>query len=139
MFLILACAGYAYRVNARRADDDPKKRDFDPLAVVLAPITFPFLVALTFFIFILMALLFGLILILFVIALIGAREPFIFKWLGRKMIAVGNRLLEINTFLIRLFWRRRVVQPEAQRSPSQPGTPPPSSPYNLDSLASRFA
>jgi ABC-type multidrug transport system permease subunit len=125
----VACAWFAYSVDTRRADDDPQKRDFDPLAVVLAPITFPFLFVLAVFIFILRALLFGLILILFAMALIGAREPFIFKWLGRKMIAVGNRLLGINTFLIRLFWRPKAAQSRTANSPS---------PYNLDSLANRF-
>src|SRR5512147_1456298 len=113
MILIVACAWFAYSVNAHRADDDPKKRDFDPLAVVLAPITFPFLFVLAVFIFILRTLLFGLILILFAMALIGAREPFIFKWLGRKIIAVGNRLLEVNTLLIKWFWKPQAAQPEA--------------------------
>lgn len=128
MFLTVACAGYAHRVNARRADDDPKKRDFHPLAVLLAPITFPFFVIFFTFIFVLRAVLFGVILILFALALIGAREPFIFRWLYRMAIPIGNRLLAANTTLIKWFWKPGAAQPETQKSP-----------YTLEALARRFA
>ncbi len=126
MLFIMACAGYAYYVNARRADDDPQKRDFHPLAIVLAPITWPFFILASIIIFILRALLFGAALILFAIALIGVREPVIFQWLRRKVISFGNKLLEANTALIKL-WTPRAVQSRLQN-------PPP----GLDALARRL-
>ena len=41
MLVVTACAGYAYYVNSKRPDDDPKKRNYHPVAVILAPITVP--------------------------------------------------------------------------------------------------
>jgi hypothetical protein len=116
MLFIMACAGYAYYVNARRADDDPQKRDFHPLAIILAPITWPFFILASIIIFVLRALLFGAALILFTLALIGVREPVIFQWLRRKVISFGNKLLEANTALIKL-WTPRAVQSQLQKSP----------------------
>jgi hypothetical protein len=129
IIVIVACAWLAYSVNARRAVDDPKKRNFSPQAIILAPITLPFLMLGFISMFVLRVLLFGFTLILFTIALIGVRETLILPWFLKKLISFGNRLLEVNTLLIKWFWRPRAAQPETQK---------PSPPYNLDSLASRF-
>lgn len=123
----MICAAYAYAVNARRPVDDPEKRDFHPFAIVLAPITWPLFILAAILIFILRALLFGVILILFVLVLIFARESTLIKRLLKKALSFGNKLLELNTALIRLFWKPRSAQP-----------PMPKSPYSLDSLAGRF-
>ena len=135
MFVIMACTAYAYRVNSQRADDDPQKQDFDLFAILLAPFTFPLLLVLGIFIFILKALLFTLVLVLFMLALIGARDPFILRWLGRMAVAFGNRLLAINTMLIKLFWKPKAAGSGTANSPARPASP---SPYSLDSLARRF-
>lgn len=129
ILVVVICAWFAYSTNARRADDDPQKRNFSPQAIILAPITLPFLILGFICTFILRVLLFGFTLILFTIALIGVRETFILPWLLKKIISFGNRLLEVNTLLIKWFWKPRAAQPEVQK---------PSSPYSLDSLASRF-
>ena len=100
--LIFACAGYAYRVNAKRPADDPKKRDFHPVAIFLAPFTWPFFLFAFLFIFVLRVLVYGLFLILFTIALIAIRKPFLFIWLDSIATYIGNKLLEANTFLIRI-------------------------------------
>jgi hypothetical protein len=123
----MICAAYAHTVNAHRADDDPQKRDFHLLAIFLAPITLPFFGIVAIGVFILRTLLFAVILILFVAALIFSREPVIFRWLGKKVLAIGNLLLELNTALIRLFWNPQAARPEMKRSP-----------YSLEALASRF-
>lgn len=39
--IVWAFAISAYRVNERRAADDPQKRDFHPVAILLAPISWP--------------------------------------------------------------------------------------------------
>lgn|SRR5512143_988253 len=124
--LTIACAGYAHSVDAKRADDDPQKRNYPLLAIAFAPITLPFFAIASAVTFFLMALLFGLILLLFVVALIFAREPVIFRWVRRKALAFGNQLLELNTALIRLFWNPKSAT-KAQKSP-----------YSFDSLVGRL-
>jgi small neutral amino acid transporter SnatA (MarC family) len=130
ILLTMGCARYAYQVNARRADNDPQKRDFHPLAILFAPITLPLYAIVGIATFLLTALLFGIALILFAAMLIFVREPIIFRWFGKKALSFGNRLLELNTALVRLFWNPRVTQPETQKSPY---------PYKLEFLFRRFA
>ncbi len=128
VFLTIGCAGYAYRVNASRASDDPQKRDFHPLAILFAPITLPLYAIAGIVTLILTALLFGLILILFAAALIFVREPVIFQWIARKALSFGNMLLKLNTALVRLFWDPGAAQPETWELPY---------PYKMKFLFSR--
>ncbi|HMB24029.1 MAG: hypothetical protein ACM33V_14460 [Chloroflexota bacterium] len=110
----MACAAYAYSVNAQRTDDDPQKRDFHPLAILLAPITLPFFTVVAIGTFVVEAVLFAAILVLFLAALIFSREPVILRWVRKKALAIGNRLLELNTALIRL-WKPMVAQPGVKK------------------------
>jgi hypothetical protein len=126
MLLILACAAYAYYVNAQRANDDPQKRDFHLVAILLAPVTWPFFILASILIFLLRTLLFGAALILFMLALIGIRETTILKRLRRKVLSFGNKLLEANTALIKL-WTPRAMRSRSQKSP-----------HELDYLTRRF-
>ena len=100
--IIWALAGYSYRVNAKRPADDPGKRDFNPAAIYLAPITWPFFLFAFILIFVLRVLVYGLFLILFTIALVAIRKPFLFIWLESIATYIGNKLLEANRFLIRI-------------------------------------
>lgn len=97
------CTGYVYRVNSKRAADDPEKRDY-PLSAVTLTILWPFLVLVVAFLFILKALAYGLFLILFTIALVVIRKPFIVKWLIKIATKIGTMFLKANTFLIRAFF-----------------------------------
>ena len=99
--VMLVCAGYAYRVNARRAADDPKKRDFHPAAILLAPIIWPLLFFGMIFLFVLRALVYGTFLVLFTLALVVVRRPFVLIWLHRAATWIGDILLGANTFLIK--------------------------------------
>jgi len=99
---LLMCAGYAYRVNARRAADDPKKRDYPPIAIVLALFTWPFLLFASIFLFVLRVLVYGIFLILFAIALVAIRKPFLLIWLDRIFTRVGDKLLRANALLIKI-------------------------------------
>jgi len=103
MFLAMACAAYAYHVDARRPADDPKKRDYPPVAIILVPIMLPVFAVLYVSLFILRAVLYGIFLILFVITLIVFRESFLLRWLHKIATYIGNKLLDANTILIRLF------------------------------------
>ncbi|HET9911370.1 MAG TPA: hypothetical protein VFQ13_05725 [Anaerolineales bacterium] len=114
-------------MNARYPADDPKKRDYHPAAILLAPFTLPIFVMLSMLIFMMKALLYGLLLALFIVALIFIREPIIFKWLHKVAVYIGNKLLAANTAIIKLFLQPWANQPEIKRAP-----------YQLDPLFSRF-
>jgi hypothetical protein len=108
MAAIAACVLYAYYVDARRAADDPKKKNYHPFAIVLAVILAPFILILYVSFFLLRVLTYGVFLVVFIFALIFVRKPFILEALQKIATAIGNRLLEANTMLIRFFlspWR----------------------------------
>jgi hypothetical protein len=105
MLIAFVCAGFAYRVDSKRAEDDPKKRHYSPTAILLAPFTFPLLIFGGISLFLLRALTYGIFLILFTIALIAFRKPFLLAWLRNTATRIGNGLLEANTLLIKLFLR----------------------------------
>lgn len=101
--ILWAFAGYAYRVNVRRPADDPKKREFHPAAVFLAPVTWPLIVLGFISLFVLKAILYAIFLVILTVALVVIRKPFIFIWLDKIATRVGNMLLEANTMLIKIF------------------------------------
>jgi len=49
---------------------------------------------------------YGLFLILFAIALVVVRKPFVLQWLDRVFTGIGNKLLWANTFLIKVVFGR---------------------------------
>jgi hypothetical protein len=110
--LIWAGTGYAYHLNSKLPVDDPKKKDFSPVAVFLAPFTLPFIILGMISLFIIKAILYSIFLVLFTIALIAKRKPFILVWLDKIARKVGNILLEINTSLIRLYFNPRIGNPQ---------------------------
>ena len=112
MAFMLICAGYAYRVNARLAQDDPKKRDFHIGAIFLAPITWILFLLASITIFILRVVFYILFLILFTIAVLAFRKPFLFVWLDKIATKIGNKLLEGNTFLIKVAFGKSIKNPQ---------------------------
>ena len=96
MLIYFACAGYAYRVNARRSKDDPQRRDFHFGAILLAPFTFPLFIAASITLVLLRVLVYGVFLILFAIAVIAIRKPFLLAWLDKVATRIGNKLLAGN-------------------------------------------
>lgn len=103
--IVIVCALYAYHVDSKRPDDDPKKKNYHPLAILLAPITFPLFVVFYISIFILRVITYGVFMVLFIAAMIFLRKPFILEWLKKNATTIGDLLLEANTLLIRLFLR----------------------------------
>ena len=103
--VVIACVWYAYYTNSKRPYDDPKKKHYHPFAMLLAPITLPIFVTFYTLIFILRAATYGVFLVLFALALILVRKPFILEWLKKIALTIGNLLLEANTFLVRIFLR----------------------------------
>jgi len=115
-WLISLAIGYtAYRVNSERPASDPKKRNYHPFAILLAPFIFLFLAPLALVLFVLAALLYAVFILFFTLMLIAIRKPFLFVWWRRFSSYVGEPLLRIGTYLltlpIRLIIPRAVQQP----------------------------
>ena len=110
---MIGCAVYAYRVNARLPEDDPKKRDFHVGAICLVPITWMLFLLASVTIFILRVIFYILFLMLFTIGVLAFRKPFLFIWLDKIATKVGNKLLEVNTFLIKAVFGRTFKSPQA--------------------------
>ena len=100
--IMLAIAFTAYRVNSRRAADDPKKRNYQPGAIVLAPFIFLVVAPLAIVAFILAAFLYAGFIIFFIIMLVAFRKPFLLVWWNKFATLVGEPLLRIGTYLIML-------------------------------------
>ncbi len=100
--ILTFCSLYAYHVNARRAPDDPEKKDFAPYAPWLAPVILPPLVLADAFFLILSSLALGLFLVLFPFALLMFRKPFLIKWIRKQALKIGNWILVINTEILRV-------------------------------------
>ncbi|HKY54440.1 MAG TPA: hypothetical protein VJM08_09050 [Anaerolineales bacterium] len=100
--LLYVCVGYAYRLNAKRAADDPKKRDIPLGVVLLAPITWPFLLIGAISLFVIRVLIYGIFLVLFMVALLVIRKPVLLTWLKQTAAWVGDRLLGATIFLIKV-------------------------------------
>jgi len=109
VLIIVASMSYAYIVNARRDANDPKKREYSPRAMLIAPFSAPFLLMLAVFLFILRALLFFAFIVVFTIALIVIRKPFFLEWLRKIALKIGEPLLRANTYLIRLVFNPETI------------------------------
>ena len=108
MAIVTACALYAYGIDSRRPQDDPKKKNYHPLAILFAPITFPIFLVLSVSLFVLRVLTYWIFMVFFILALIFLRKPFLLDWLRKAATGIGDRLLEANTMLARFFlgpWR----------------------------------
>jgi hypothetical protein len=105
--LVTVCAVHAYRVDSQRADDDPRKKNYHPLAILLAPITCPVLLVFVVSLFILRVAVYGIFMVLFILALIFFRKPFILDALRKTANSLGDQLLEANTILIEFFMKPR--------------------------------
>jgi hypothetical protein len=100
--IFYVCAGYAYRVNAQRAADHPEKRNIPLAAVLLGPIIWPVLLFGVISLFLIKALVYSIFLVLFAIALLVIRKPFLINWLKKSAVWIGDRLLGANIFLMKI-------------------------------------
>ncbi|MEW6287461.1 MAG: hypothetical protein AB1509_14655 [Chloroflexota bacterium] len=108
--ILFLSMGYAYYVNARKPAGDPQKRDYHPLAFTLLPF-WPLELSVVLVLFVLRALLYGVFLVLFTLALIFIRKPFLLMWLAKAAQYIGDRMLRLNTWIVRLFIPPPVPQP----------------------------
>jgi hypothetical protein len=110
--LLTACAVYAYSVNSQRSEDDSEKTNYQLGAIIFTFFTWPIFLIAIISIFLIRALSYGFFLILFTIFLIiiprESAEP---TWLEKTAAKIGERLLEVNTLLIKLFLRPWANEP----------------------------
>jgi hypothetical protein len=111
LLTIWGVTGFSYLANAKRKTDDPLKRDFHPLAILIAPFTLPLFAVGLIVLMIVKAFLYGAILIILTVLLIFYRKPTSPTWLEELITKIGNALLEANTLLIRLFLRPLAGRP----------------------------
>ena len=105
MGFITACVMYAYYIDSKRPDDDPKKKNYHPLAILLAPITFPLFLVFYTSLFLLRVIAYAVFLVPFFFALIFIHKPVITEGLKKNATTIGDLLLDANTLLIKLFLR----------------------------------
>lgn len=98
---VIFSAMYAYHTNAKRAPDDPEKKDFAPQAVFLAVITLPLLLVVDLLFLLLYTIAFGIILLFLPLVLLLFRKPLLIPWILKQALKVGNKLLEVNTAMLR--------------------------------------
>lgn len=111
MLFCVVCAVYAYRVNSRRHKHDPEKQDFHPLAILLAPITWPFWFLAASAFFLIKVVLYSAFLFVVTFALIVVRKPFLLSRVQKIATRVGNLLLATNSFLIRTLLGKQSENP----------------------------
>jgi amino acid permease len=112
--IVLAIAVYAYDVDSRRPANDPKKRNYHPFAIFLVPVLLPLILPLVVVIFIGTVLLYAGFLLLFAFLLLTLRKPFLFQWLHKFAVFVGDPLLRLNSYLIRLPFKLLYPNPQQQ-------------------------
>ena len=110
--IVFAIAVYAYGVNSRRPANDPKKRNYHVLAVLLVPVLLPLILPLVVLLFVGTLLLYAGFLLLFAFLLLTLRRPFLFEWLHKFSIFVGDPLLRLNSYLIRLPFKLLFPNPQ---------------------------
>lgn len=71
LFAMLYARG-TYLANRRLPDDDPQKRYYPRILIVLAPVTLPLFLLVSIFVFIVQALLYGLSMVAFMLGLLFA-------------------------------------------------------------------
>lgn len=101
--IALAFAVYAYYVDSRRSNDDPKKKNYHPLAIILIPITFPIFLILYISFFLLRVVTYGVFMVLAILALILMPKSSAPTWFDEMATNIGDKLLEINNLLVRFF------------------------------------
>ena len=111
--LLTLCMVYAYDVNARRKKDDPEKRNFHLSATLLISWLWPVFILASIVIVILRALVYILFLGLTLFLMLVVRKPFLFVWLDKIATKIGNQLLEINNYLIKLMFGRLADRPQS--------------------------
>lgn len=103
MGFIIVCTLYVYYLDWTRSDDDPQKKHYHPLGILLAPFMFPPLLVLVVFFFLIRAIAYGGFMALFILVLIFIRNAKILTMIQNDAVYVGRRLSEANAAMIRIF------------------------------------
>lgn len=118
MLFTMACASYAYHVNTRRPEDDPKKRKYHPIGILFAPITLPLLVLSLVTLFLLRVLIYGVLIVAFVIGLLFLRKSSLLAPIHKLIMRIGEALLQASAFLVGIMLRLFSYQPDRIKIPA---------------------
>lgn len=102
--VIWAMAAFTHFHNKRLPKENEEKQTYHPYAWIAVPFALPFWGLVAILSAILYAILAGFLLLVFILALVVLRKPFLFKWLKETALKVGEPLLKLNTRLLNLIW-----------------------------------
>jgi hypothetical protein len=97
-------AAFAQLHHKRLPKEDEERKTYHPYAWIAVPFALPFWGLVAILSAILYAILAGFLLLVFILALVVLRKPFLFKWLKETALKVGEPLLKLNTWLLNLIW-----------------------------------
>ena len=104
ILIVWGMSAFTHLYNKRLPEGDEEKRNYHPKAWLVVPITMPLWAIFAIVSAVLYSLIFGLLLIVFTLALILVRKLFLFQWLKEISLKVGRFFLKINTRLLNLAW-----------------------------------
>lgn len=108
ILVVWGMSAFTFFYNKRLPDGNEEKREYHPYSWLVAPLLLPFkvpilaLFAVLSFLF--YSLVFGLLLIVFALAVALLRKPFLLQWLKETSLKVGRFILKINTRLLNWVW-----------------------------------
>jgi len=103
--IVWISTGYAYFVSQGYGPDDPARGNFDLGGVLLSGFTWPIFLLSGLVMSIIRALLFGVFIVLFSVVLTIGQIAFLIPWLEDVAGPFGEKLLEANSIVSRLFSR----------------------------------
>lgn len=110
--VLTLCMVHAHDVNERRDKDDPKKRNFHFGAVIFVPWLWPLIILSSVVVVFLEVLVYMIFLGLTLLLLLIFKKPRV-SILDKIATKIGNQLLEINTYLIKLMFGNIADAPQS--------------------------
>lgn len=101
--VIWAISGYAYLVDQNNSGDIQGEKNYTLGGVLLSGITWPILLLVGLVTSIVKAFLFGIFIVFFSVLLIIGQVIFLLPWLEETSLPTGTKLLEVNSFLSKIF------------------------------------
>lgn len=98
-------SAYAYYINSKRSADDPLKKKYYVSGIFTMPFIWPLLLVGWVMYFVVKAIRFGFLLVIFTLSMIFIRKPFWLTWLEKIALKIGDMLLGAHSKLISFTFR----------------------------------
>ncbi len=92
-------SAYAYYINSKRPADDPLKKKYYVSGIFTMPFIWPLLLVGWVMYFVVKAIRFGFLLVIFTLSMIFIRKPFWLTWLEKIALKIGDMLLGAHSKL----------------------------------------